>query len=304
MKNMSILYEAQSYYNKFFKDEAWDENGANHILKGKSDLKNRKIVVKFCYKMIFDNRKLNDAVKDWVKTGLSLEQVANLHGISIYQMKNMQNYAARTYKKDLSLGDEDYIHLMVYKEEISKEEWKQIDTQIKQVRLKRGKEIGERKPLIQNKDILINIPARQFKESLENQAEWNAFIQLIKPYFISERKRVQELVNTEYADQAAYLNYIITPGVKLTEDDKKRYKELKKLLGEDNEIIKSADNTKREDKINTETTEQNSLANMLADMTEEEWEKHKKTLSEKSRKGILTDEEWQAYIAERKKRDN
>lgn len=308
----TILGDAKSFYPEFFKDDAWNEELANNILNDKSDLKNRKIVIKFTYRVILDNNRLNDAIKQWIKSSLSLEKVAELRGITLIKIRNMQNYAARTLGEDLSYNGTNFIHLMLYKDDISKEDWKEIDAQIKLVKMKRGKEIGTRKPLLQNKDLLVNIPAREFTCALDNDAEWNHFMQLLKPYFISERKKAQKLINTEYSRQAAYLNYLITPGIKMTDVDKRRYQEIKNLLGEDNEIIQVVDNTKKDknliDVISEEQKKEikeaveskeatvDSLVAMVKSMSDEDARAWIKSIIEKNKKGMATEIEKEAYV--------
>lgn len=319
----TILMDAKSFYNEFFEGDAWSDKKASKFLGNRSNLKNRKIVLKFCYKVILNNRKTNDALKQWVRTDLSLEKIAMINNITISRMRNIQTYAARTLDKELSHNDKNLINVMVYSEEISNDDWKEIAANIELVKLKRGKEVGDTKPLVQNKDILINIPANKYVKSLDNEAEWNHFLQLITPYFINERRKAQQLVNTTYSEQAAYLNYLITPGIKMNDIDKRRYKEIKGLLGEENEIIKSISKSARESKIvienkttssqNKEVEQSNSSAehmeigglyDRLASMTGDEWKEYTSEVKEKYRNGTLTNEEWKAYLAETKQRLN
>lgn len=307
----TILGDAKVFYPEFYKNDTWNEEMANNILNGKSDLKNRKIVIKFTYRVILENNRLNDIIKQWVKSSLSLEKIAELRGITLTKIRNMQNYAARTLGEDLSYEGINFIHLMLYKDDISKEDWKEIDAQIKLVKMKRGKEIGTRRPLLQNKDLLVNIPAREFECTLDNDAEWNHFMQLLKPYFISERKKVQKLINTKYAKQAAYLNYLITPGIKMTDADKRRYQEIKSLLGENNEIIQVVANTKREknltdviseeqkkeikDAVESKEATVESLVAMVKSMSDEDAKAWIKSIIEKNKKEMATEIEIEVY---------
>lgn len=307
----TILGDAKNFYPEFFKDDTWNEKMANNILNGKSDLKNRKIVIKFTYRVILDNNRLNDVIKQWIKNSLSLEAVAKINGITLIKIRNMQNYAARTLGEDLSYKGINFIHLMLYRDDISKEDWKEIDTQIKLVKMKRGKEIGTRKPLLQNKDLLVNIPAREFACTLDNEAKWNHFMQLLRPYFISERKKAQKMINTEYSEQAAYLNYLITPGIKMTDDDKRRYQEIKSLLGEDNEIIQIVDNTKSDknlvDVISEEQKKEikevitskkstiESIVEMVKNMDDEDARAWLQDIKDRNKSGQASEEEISAY---------
>ena len=307
----TILGDAKVFYPEFFKNDAWNEELANNILNGKSDIKNRKIVIKFTYRVILENNKLNDIIKQWIRSSLSLEKIAGLKGISLIKIRNMQNYAARTLGEDLSYDGINFIHLMLNKDDISKEDWEEIDTQIKLVKMKRGKEISNRKPLFQNKDLLVNIPAREFACTLDSEAEWNHFMQLLRPYFISERKKTQKLINTEYSKQAAYLNYLITPGIKMTDDDKRRYQEIKNLLGEDNEIIQTVDNTQRDknlidviseeqkkeikEAIESKNVTVESLVDMVRSMSDEDAKAWIKNIIEKNKKRLATEIEIEAY---------
>lgn len=241
----TLLCTAKRFYHDFYKNEAWDMKSARQLLEGKDYIDTRIYIIKMIYELILDNDNIDEQVKKWVITNKSLKELAELGNSNIARLRNQQNYTAKTLGEDLSIGEENLLHYIIYRQDISDETWEEIDGKIKMMRVKIVHK-SDRSTLIQNKDILLNIPKKQFATELDNNAKWNHFIMKIKPYLVSERRKVQEEINTEFADAVAYFNYIITPGVNLTDIDKQRYNELKALLGEDNSTIQSVENASKD----------------------------------------------------------
>ena len=182
----TILGDAKSFYPEFFKDDAWNEEMANNILNDKSDLKNRKIVIKFTYRVILDNNKLNDVIKQWIKSSLSLEKLAELRGISLIKIRNMQNYAARTLGEDLSYNGTNFIHLMLYKDDISKEDFMELINTVN------GKmDLWE----IYNNSIVNTYVLEEgfYDDLLKTQGD--------KPFYIPSRKKIMKMANPGYIEE-------------------------------------------------------------------------------------------------------
>ena len=316
----TILYTAKQFYSDFFKNEAWNETGARELLDSKSYLDTRIFVIKFVYEIILDNPKIDEEIKKWIKTNKSLKEIAELDGVSKVRIRNQQSYAARTLDERLSIDGDNLLHFVICKENISDEEWEEIDAKIKQVRMYQMTYKGEREPLIQNRDILLNLSNKRFSDELPDMNRWNLFIQTISPYLIKNRQKVQQKVNTEFAAEVAYFNYLITPGNELTLEDNRRLNTLAIALGDDDKTIQSVKNAKKEkslidikekDEIKQQEKEKNkqiedsrTLIERISSLSDEEFEQWKKEAIQKQRDGVLTDEELKAFREEHSRRGN
>lgn len=314
----TILYTAKQFYSDFFKGDAWNEKGAHELLNGKSYLDTRIFIIKFAYEAILDNPKIGEEIKKWVKTNKSLKELADLDGISKTRIRNQQSYAARTLDERLSINGDNLLHFIICKENISDEEWEEIDAKMKQVRMSQMTYKGERKPLIQNRDILLNLSNKRFSDELPDMDKWNRFIQTISPYLIKNRQKVQQRINNEFADEVAYFNYLITPGNDLTLEDNRRLRTLAIALGDDDKTITSVKNAKVEkglisikekDEIKQQANEKKqqmedsrTLIEKLSSLSDKEFEQWKKEAIQKQRDGVLTDEELKAFREENNRR--
>lgn len=316
----TILYTAKQFYSDFFKNGAWNETGARELLNSKSYLDTRIFVIKFVYEIILDNPKIDEEIKKWIKTNKSLKEIAELDGVSKVRIRNQQSYTARTLDERLSIDGDNLLHFVICKENISDEEWEEIDAKIKQVRMYQMTYKGEREPLIQNRDILLNLSNKRFSDELPDMNRWNLFIQTISPYLIKNRQKVQQKVNTEFANEVAYFNYLITPGNELTLEDNRRLNTLAIALGDDDKTIQSVKNAKKEkslidikekDEIKQQEKEKNkqiedsrTLIEKISSLSDEEFEQWKKEAIQKQRDGVLTDEELKAFREESNRRGN
>lgn len=314
----TLLYTAKRFYHDFYKNEAWDMISARQLLEGKDYIDTRIYIVKMIYELILDNENIDEQVKKWVITNKSLKELAELGNSNIAKLRNQQNYTAKTLGTDLCIGEENLLHYVIYRQDISDETWEEIDSKIKMTRIKIVHK-SDRSNLIQNKDILLNIPKKHFAIELDSNAKWNHFLMKIKPYLVSERRKVQEEINTEYADAVAYFNYIITPGVSLTDIDKQRYNELKELLGEDNSTIQCVENAskdkdlsklrvkekQKELEIEKQTRQQEKLDyyEMFKNMSDEELIKYRDNdLKPRLKSGNYEDAEYNAFNYEMSQR--
>lgn len=90
----------------------------------------------------------------------------------------------------------------------------------------------DKESILNSRNLLVNIPRKEYNTAITDN-QFNDFLRLITPYFITERKRIQLRINTEFLDEAGYINYIMTPGITLSELDKQRLKKIKSLLDEE-----------------------------------------------------------------------
>lgn len=228
----TFLNDAKTFYHDFFDRGTWSDIFASEILYGKEDINKRKECIKEIYKIIMDNEAVSDAVKDWVKTNHSIQDTAKIKGVSVSMVKNQIYYINTTIGGDLTYRESNILMLCLLTEKISEYDWKEINKIIQAVKIKRCKSMYNKESILNSRNLLVNIPRKEYNTAITDN-QFNDFLRLITPYFITERKRIQLRINTEFLDEAGYINYIMTPGITLSELDKQRLKKIKSLLDEE-----------------------------------------------------------------------
>ena len=226
----TFLNDAKTFYEDFFYKHTWDETYADRILNEKEDLNERKQCMKEIYRLILDNTAISDEVKDWVKTNHSIQDTAKIKKVTVSSLKNQLYHANTTLGKELTYKNNNLIHWMLLVDEISSYDWENINKIIQTTIAKRRKHLYPN--IFSMKNLLINIPRKEFCTSVTDE-DFNSFLRLITPYFINERKRVQHRINEQYSKEAGYFNYLMTPGISLSNLDKSRLAKIKKLLDEE-----------------------------------------------------------------------
>ena len=122
--------------------------------------------------------------------------------------------------------------------------------------------------MFSTKNLFISIPRKEYCSAISDD-KFNAFLRLITPYFINERKRVQQSINEQYLKEAGYFNYLLTPGINLSDSDKIRLSKVKKLL--DDETVRTYN------KLNQDK---------MLDLTKVEEEKDTPDIEKKQRESI------------------
>lgn len=225
----TFLNDAKIFYHDFFDKGAWSEEYANEILNEKEDINKRKESIKETYELVLENSAIHDAVKDWVKTNHSIQETASIKGIATSIVKNHIYYINKTIGKKLAYKGNSIIRFCLLTERISEYDWKEINRIIQALKVKENKKVKDKEDILNNRNLLINIPSKEYETSITDE-KFNDFLRLITPYFISERKRVQQRINEQFLDAAGYINYLMSPGVSLSDLDKQRLKKIKQLL--------------------------------------------------------------------------
>lgn len=228
-----ILSDAKKLYPLFFKEGQWDDAMAAALLEGKKDIEKRKAVVHSIYKMILDKDEsaLNKHVQKWIRTGLSLADVAGVDGINVNTLKSSINYFNKTIGKDLSIYKGNILKVCVVDNDLVSNDWLEIEGCLEFVAIKYGKRIYKKEKVISNKNLLVNISKKELCREISDE-EFNVFMRLIEPYFINQRKLAQEKINNS-VEAVGYFNYITTPGIVLSEKDMRRRKRILDLLDEE-----------------------------------------------------------------------
>jgi hypothetical protein len=228
----TILSDAKNFYNDFYDRGTWNDEMAKKTLYGKKDINKRKECLREIYKIIMDNPDVSDGIKYWVKTNHSIQETANLMFITLSKLKSQIYYFNSTIGNDLTYDEKNIIIYCLYTENINDNAWKEINKKIETVKIKNCKKMYKKESLLNNKNILVNIPRKEYSNHVSDE-KFSSFLNLIRPYFVNERKIVQQRINESYLNEAGYLNYLMTPGVSLSQTDKERLAKIKKLLDED-----------------------------------------------------------------------
>ncbi|MFG6344662.1 MAG: hypothetical protein K1W35_13050 [Lachnospiraceae bacterium] len=225
----TLLRDAKTYYNDFFEKDTWSDELADKTLDGLRDKNKRKECIRETYNLILEATDISEAVKLWIKRGYSIQDTAIKCGVSSDTIKNQSYYINKTLGKDLTFEKDNILKLCLKHNEIVKNHWEEINKRLQTVITKRRSKAENIGRLLDNRSLLINIPRKEYKTEID-ETEFNMFLRLIQPYFINERKRTQQEINEKYLDAAGYLNYIMTPGIELSSNDKRRLDKVKSLL--------------------------------------------------------------------------
>lgn len=231
MKMKTFLSVAKKFYHDFFYRETFMDSDADKFLKGKDNLIRRKSVIKETYRMILENDGISEEVKFYVKSGYSLNDVCRLKEINLAQLRSQIYYINANMGKDLTYNEEYILKIVILNDIIKDSDWEEINKIMQAVQIKRCKSLYNKSNILNNRNLLVNIPHKEYCTEI-NEGRFEKFIKLIEPYLISTRKLVQQRINTEFLEEAGYLNFLMTPGVSLSKEDKRRLSVLKRLLDE------------------------------------------------------------------------
>lgn len=262
----NLISSARSYYIFLFEKDMLSETKLNEIVGSLNDCELRKEVISYVYDIVL-NEKLGDRyIIKYIRTGWAMKSVAKVCNTSEDTVKNKIAYFNRTIGKELTYENKNLISYMLKEQHISNEQWKDIRRLLDSFRVKHRKVLYKGENLFNNKNMLINIPVKESCTTVDEK-DFKDFMKLIKPYFITERSKAQKKIN-QMLNMAGYLNYIMSPDVDLTDDDKRRKKEIEKLLTkEDLEIYKQAEQQNKQ--LNKFIDVTNKIKNKQIEIEEE-----------------------------------
>lgn len=238
----TILSDAANLYQIFNEDGVVSKAKIeNMIAKGNYIEKRAEVIEKF-YKLLFDSSLLNKVSILFVKTNMRYSNLAERFNI-IYSEEilkgQMKAKSESNIKVDISYCNKklestlvfvkengeksNYIHELSMNGEVS------LD-----VILKARKEIDllEGKYFRSNVDkskLLINLSNKEYCTAI-SEKEFKEFIETITPFFVNQRKIIQQKVNQQ-KNAVGYYNYLMkTPKEDLSETDKFRLEVIFQLM--------------------------------------------------------------------------
>lgn len=231
----TFLMNAKKFYRDFYDKDTWSDELANRTLVYLKDRNKRKECIRETYKLILEDETISESIKLWVRKNYSLVDTAISCGVTTSVVRNNVFYINKTLGRDLSYKNESILSYCIKHKNIDKNDWENISRILQMTITKRKSKVEKIGKLLDSRSLLINIPRKEYHTTID-ESEFNLFLRLIQPYFINERKRVQQEINERYLESAGYLNYIMTPGVELSNTDKRRLEKVKSLL--DNKTLK------------------------------------------------------------------
>lgn len=268
----TFLSVVKKFYHEFFYKDTFIDSDADKVLKGKDNLIRRKSVIKETYKMVLENNAISDEVKFYVKSDYSLNDVCRMKEVNLPQLRSQIYYVNANMGKDLTYNGEYILKIVIFNDIIKDSDWEEINKIMQAVQIKRCKSLYNKANILNNRNLLVNIPHKEYCTEVK-EGRFEMFIRLIEPYLISTRKLVQQRINTEFLEEAGYLNFLMTPGVSLSKDDKRRLSALKRLLDETtlDEYKKESKNRLLDlNKLEKDLTE-SEAENIKADLTNQEY---------------------------------
>ena len=244
----SLLKDAKDFYSMFYKANIWDEIAATKILINLNEYEDRLSIVLQIYKIVLESSKSSDSIKRYVTTDLSINEVAEVLGKNTNNIKSELYYFNSTVGRSLMVGDYSILRIVITRGDIDDYLWKEIYERIEKCNIVYGNRLFAEKKIFTNKNLLIHIPKVKGVKKYVTDDEFNHFMRLIEPYFISVRKKKQRLINE--SNIVDYFNYIMNPAITLAGADLTRRNKVLSLMGLDTKkvfnnefnIIKSADN--------------------------------------------------------------
>lgn len=242
---MGAFKIAHQYYCDFFTNDAWDEEKAQARV-GKYYTEERTDYIRKFYECLLNSKKMNEVGLMYVKhSNLSVRKVVDLYneGLKESKRENPNTVKSRIIlcanKVNNSFEDVTYTALTKNKE-IKSDPLELIMT-VKVVNDSIYRAIREAENQIDKfiemfdtsknkKDyLLFRMPAFAKVDSLSDY-EFDNFFEIIRPY---SRRQVEgvEMVMYDLKKEVGYFNYLMTPGVKLTEKDKERRDLILRWLG-------------------------------------------------------------------------
>lgn len=239
----SILGSLAEFYLYFVDNNEISISKIEIALKNLSDIEKRAEFIRDLYEILLNEKGLNWSSRMKIKTDKNYEWIANYFNVqnseeikkTIEREKNGIKVEDGVYEKTLAnvRGDIYYSNkklseLLNYtvggvekdwfstimSEEMDEVSWKMADKALDKVRTKvLGVSISKDK-------FWLNVPTKYFNYELSEE-EFNDLINLIKPYFATQKKLAQLKLNS-MKTSCGYLNYILNDGSRLKGIDLQR----------------------------------------------------------------------------------
>lgn len=226
MKSRRFLSDVKKLYGELFELHQFSDVQAEMMLHGKNDISQRSSYIKGIYDCMLGT---GDAIiNTWLTSNLSLSDIASIKGQNTNTLKSRKYYLDKMLAEHANYKDSNILFYVVTAEFITEEEWRELNRRLASLshKLYPNKNI--------RKQLLINIPTNEMETQL-TEKEYKDFINILRPYVISSRRKAQQQIN-KMRNAAGYFNYLITNTYSLSDIDIQRKADLLLLFNGDEQI--------------------------------------------------------------------
>lgn len=223
----TIVNNLANFYYDFYDGEVFSMEKAHRFFNNYANIDRHTNYIKEIYTTILSSSIINETSKILIKTHKSYAETARYYNsIHEQEIKDTANtdkphrtktaelvkadiyYTNRkltSILRNIDYDDEypqrDFFSLIIYQPEISSTLWNEADSALERLKVTLN---GN---LISKATFWLNIPIREFNKELSEQ-EFSQLIELIKPYFNSQ-KAIAQLKLNSMKKESGYLNYIL-----------------------------------------------------------------------------------------------
>lgn len=208
----TLVYEAQSAYPYFMSGKLWDERKARDFLADKNHIEERLKIIEFVYQITLMNEvpAVNEAVQAYIMFDMSIKEAARFKEVNENTLKSNIHYFEMTFGKSLKYADKSIFVDCVWQKAIPDLIMKRFMEIFEKAKEKFNSSKYNTGRLVTNRNLLINIPKAYYcdEPTKEQMVEFQKFLNAIKPYFVVQRKMIQDKINAS-PKLVGYFNYLI-----------------------------------------------------------------------------------------------
>lgn len=232
----SLLKDAKEFYSELYERGQWKVDLNEQVVGANANLIRRLGIIRKIYEIILSSKKSTTGIVKWVTSSLSINAVAELLDENPSNLKSELWYFNQTIGSKLEVNGISILRKCIIQKNMSDQELMEMEEIVADFISNNELKLFYRKRLLDNKNLLVNIPAKSELHRNISDTEFDSLLEVIKPYFISQRKLNQQFINNSSA--TGYMNYIMTEGAELNELDKIRKNKVLALLeGKEQEEI-------------------------------------------------------------------
>ena len=268
----TIVSSLSNLYYDFYEGEEFRVEKAEHFFGKCADMERRVHYIQQIYETILGSSTINETSKLLIKTRKSHAEIARYYNsLHEQEIKDAEHSAKRgrktaaLVKADISYTNrrlkrilqvdmsdveslkDDFFSLVVYQSEMNGALWSRADDALERLKVSLNDKV------IGKETFWLNIPVKEYNKELTGE-EFNRLLDLIKPYFDSQKAIAQMKLNS-MKKESGYLNYILRANMDtLSEIDATRRDRILSLADKEN-VKRFRENAEQEQ----EPVQENSL---------------------------------------------
>ena len=230
----TIVNNLSNFYPDFYYGEGFSMEKAQRFFNKCDDMERRVSYIQQIYETILSSSTINETSKILIKTRKSYAEIARYYN-SLHEQKDQEladpdskdnksdksfhhktaalvkadiSYTNRKLKNILQVGlsdtegmQKDFFSLVIYQPDISTTLWNEADSALERLK------VTLNGSLLSKDTFWLNIPIKEYSKQLTDR-EFNQLLEIIKPYFNSQKAIAQLKLNT-MKKESGYLNYIL-----------------------------------------------------------------------------------------------